>query len=244
MSTRSVFVERIINEVSENRSIPISPKPQRLKQIIDEAVRYFHQFADEAVEFEYIIIPRGVTDTPLFKSKRQVQLPKCVEAVTGLSETGALLNTGSNNINPDYRKTNFNYHLAVGGDSDSMLYGVIASYYSDFIRNFVLRRVTFEYSSHTNMLTIVGRDHFFDLVVQSYVHISEEALFEDQRFFEYTVGKTKMSFTNVFGFVDSNLIGGLSLSISEMKEDGKAMVEDVKEQLKEDRQTVDFVEEF
>lgn len=242
--TRDAFIERVTNEVSENRAVPISPKKVRLNQIINEAARYFHQNGDEAVEFEYIIIPNSVVNTPLFKSRRQIQLPKCVEAVTGLSETGALLNIGSNNINPDYRKTNFNYHLAVGGDSDSMLYGVIASYYSDFIRNFVVRRVSFEYNPHTNMLTIKGRDHFFDLVVQAYVHISEEALFEDERFFRYVVGKAKMSFVNVFGFVEANLIGGLALNVSQMRDEGKEMVDEVKEELKDDRNTVDFFEEF
>lgn len=242
--TRSAFIERIIEEVTEGRAIPIAPKSTRIKKIIDESARYFHQNGDEAVEFEYIIIPNTVTNTPLFKSKRQVKLPKCVEAVTGVQETGTVLGTGSNNINADYRKTNFNYHLSIGGDSDSMLYGVIAAHYTNFMRNFVVRRVQYDFNPHTNMLTIKGRDHFVDLVIKAYVHIPDEALFEDERFFRYVVGKTKISFTRVFGFVDSKLIGGLELDISGMKDDGKIEVKEVKQELIDDRNTVDFWEEF
>ena len=167
--TRDAFIESVIIEVTEGRSIPVSPKKPRLNSIIDTAIKYFKENDDESVEFEYIIIPNSVVSTPLFKAKRQIQLPKCVEAITGLEEMNSLL--GSRNINPDYRKTNLNYHLALSGDSDQMLYGVVASYYADFMRNFVIKDVTFEYNSHTHMLTVVGRDHFYDLIAKSYVHI-------------------------------------------------------------------------
>ena len=69
-------------------------------------------------------------------------------------------------------------------------------------------------------------------------------MFESIRFFDYVVGKTKISFTNVFGFVDAKLIGGLSLDISGMKTDGKDAVKEVKQLLIDDRQTVDFWDEF
>jgi len=58
--TRDAFIERIVEEVTEGRAIPIAPKKTRINKIIDEAVRYFHQNADEAHEFEYIIIRREV----------------------------------------------------------------------------------------------------------------------------------------------------------------------------------------
>lgn len=242
--TRNAFIEQVVEEVTEGRSIPVTPKPSRLETIISRAVKYFNENADDAVEHEYIIIPKTIVGTPLFRNKRRVKLPECVEAVTGLQEVGALLNSGAQNINPDYRKTNFNYHLAVAGDSDTMLYGVMASYYADFIRNFVLRSLAFEYNPHSNMLTILGRDHFADLVAESYVHLCPEDLYNSDRFFRYVCGKVKVSFARVFGFVNAKTVGGLEININDIKNDGEQLIKDVEEEIKDDRNTVDFYDEF
>jgi hypothetical protein len=242
--TKDSFIARVVDEITEGRSIPAAPNTKRIEQIMKEAVRFFHENSDEAVENEYIILDASFVDTPLFKSKRQIQLPSCVEAIEGLSETGSMMNAGGNNINADYRKTNFNQFMMTGGDSDAMLYSVVSSYYSDFLRNFVLTRVSYGYSSHTKMLTIKGRDHFRNLVALAAVHISAEALYESTRFFEYVCGKCKISFANIFGFTNAKLIGGVELSLRDIRDDGKEMVKDIKQQLIDDRDTLDYFDEF
>lgn len=242
--TRDAFVNLVVNECTENGAIPAAPKLPRINSIIDLAARFFWENSDEAVSTEYIIIPSKITETPLFKAKRMVQFPKCVEAIMGLQETGAIMNTGSMNVNPDYRKTNFNYYLAVGGDSDTMLYGVMASYYSDFIRNFVVRTITFDFNPHTHMLTVLGRDAFVDMVAVAAVHIPLDGLMDYELFLRYVIGKCKVSFASTFGFVEAKLIGGLKIDLASIKEDGKEMIAEVKTRIEEDRQTLDFFSEF
>ena len=240
--TRDAFIERVIDEVTEGRSMPVSPKRDRVNTIINNAKRYFKEYDDEASQFEYIVISSGVINTDLFRAKRQVQFPSCVIAVTGLQEMGTWYNTA--NINPDFRKTNFNYHLAAAGDSDTMLYGVVASYYADFLRNFIVRTISYEYNNNTHALTIKGRDNFIDAIASVYTLIPDEGLFEIDRFFRYVVGKCKVSFSNTFGLVDAKLLGGLTLDVKSIKADGQDLIKAVEEEIKGLRDSADFLEEF
>lgn len=240
--TRDAFIERVIEEITEGRSMPVSPKRERINSIINDAKRYFKEYDDEASQFEYIIISSGIVNTPLFKAKRQIKLPDCVIAVTSLNEMGTWYNTA--NINPDFRKTNFNYHLAAAGDSDTMLYGVVASYYADFLRNFIVRTISYEYNNNTHALTLRGRDNFIDAVAGVYTVIPDEGMFEIDRFFRYVVGKCKISFGNVFSLVDAKLLGGLNLNVKEIKQDGKDLVKEVKDEIDGLRDSADFIEEY
>lgn len=240
---KQTFINNVINEITEGRSIPISPKIERIDSIIKTALMYFRENADEASSFEYIIVKNDVINTPLFKEKRQIQLPKCVEAIEMVQETGTLLNLNGN-INPDYRKTNFNYHLAIAGDSDTMLYGVVASSYNDFMRNFIVRSVAYDYNPHSNMLVIKGRQTFVDLILHAYVHLSDESMFESERFFRYVCGKCRISIANILGLVSTKLISNSELNIEAIREQGNNEIEEVKEEIKDDRNTVDYWVEF
>lgn len=240
--TKQEFIKRVVDEVSEGGAVPIAPNSTRVSAIIDNALRYFWEKDDEAVQHEYIVISSRIINTPLYKAKRQIQLPKCVEAISKVHELGSWIN--SMDINPDFRKTNYNYHMAVVGDSDSMVYGVVAAYYADFMRNFIVRTVAYEFNPHTSALTIVGRDQFIDLVCEAWVHIEPEAMYEMDRLFRYVCGKCMMSFGRVFGLVETKLIGGYKLDVSGIKEDGKAMIDQVNKELDEQRSSADFMDEF
>lgn len=261
MATRAEFIERIIDECTEGRAIPAVPKKERIDKIINTALKYFRQYDDEVHEFEYIIIKSDALQSELFKRRRQIKLPDCVHAITGLQEIGYQYGYQFNEVSPDYRKTNFNFHLSLSGDSDTMLYGVVSSYYADYMRNFIVRTVSFEYTEHSHMLTIRGRDTYSnineqnvdangnpqsgqDLVAEAYVYMCEEDIFESDRFFRYVTGKTKMSFANIFAFTEENLIGGRRLNMNEIKQDGKDLIAEVKQELSDQKDTLDFWVEF
>jgi hypothetical protein len=240
--TLDAFVERVIDEITEGKSIPVSPKKDRIKTIIKNATRYFKYYDEECQQFEYIIISSEVTDTELFRAKRVVQLPDCVVSIIGLSETGTWFNSAQ--VAPDYRKTNFNYHLAAAGDSDAMVYAVVSAYYTDFMRNFIVRTVAFDYNDNTHQLIVKGRNNFVDLVAHAIVGIDSEGMYNSDRFFRYVVGKCKISFGNIFGLVNAKLLGGLDIDIKSIKTDGIDLVKEVKEELDEQRDSADFYEEF
>lgn len=243
--TRSAFIQKIIDEITEGGSIPISPKKDRINNIINNSAAWFWQNDDDSHQFEYIVVSKEALKTPLFKEKRIIKMPDCVHAIAGVTEMGFIHGYQFSEISPDFRKTAFNYHLALSGDSDTMLYGVIASYYADFMRNFVVRTVSFDFNNYTHLLTITGRDKVTDLICEAYVNISEEALFENNRFFRYVAGYCRKSIGSVLSIADMKLLGGYGLSGKDIKSDGKDEMEKVEKEIIDQRNnTVDFFEEF
>jgi len=242
--TRSAFIDRIIDEITEGKSIPASPKLDRIGTIVNNSLRFFKEKDDEGVEFEYIVLKKTVFETPLFKNRRQIQLPSCVEAITNVQRMGNVLGGRNSEVDKDYRKTYFNFALATSGNSEEMLTGVTQQFYEDFLTNFHLRTVGYEYNSHSHMLTIVGKDPVETMIAQSYVHLPDESFFEMDRFFRYVTGMCKISFATTFSFVRQKTIGGREINVSDIKQDGKDLVKEVKDEIRDQQNAVDFWTEY
>lgn len=239
MITEAEFIENVVDEITEGGTIMLKPKDDRIKTIIKNTIRKFRQNDDRASEHEYIIIKKELFNTPLFREKRAIQFPGCVIAVKRLRQTGAAYTLGSQNA--DFMKTNFNYAMAIAGNPGDMLTAVVNSYYRDFLRQFVLQDVSYNFQESTQRLIIEGRDVLTDLVAEAEVVIPDNAFYTIDDFFEYVVGTCKMSMSNVFGFSSKKLIANYDIDVTSIKEDGKRRIDDVKEVWKEQRENVSFL---
>lgn len=242
--TRSAFINAVVDDITEGKSIPASPKSERVKTIIDRAIKYFKEQDDEGVEFEYAIISKDAFETDLFRSRRQIQFPSCVEAVTNIRRTGNVLGGRNTEIDKDYRKAYFNFAVATSGNSREMLTGVTQQFYNDFLMNFQLNSVGYNYNSHTHMVTIIGKDPIESMIAEMYVHLPDEGYFEMDRFFRYVTGKCKESFATTFDFVKQKTIGGREINVTQIRSDGKDLIKEVKEELKAQKESVDFWTEY
>lgn len=236
--TRTQFIARVIDEITQGKSLPIQPKADRMDKIIDTAIAEWRQNSDDANEVEYIIFRQDVFETPLFKAKRQVQLPDCVLSISYLKTLGA--NFYNQTVNKDFQKTNFAYATAISGNSYDMLTSVVNGYYVDFLRNFVLKDVTYNFSPYTHMLTVIGRDPAYDLVSEAHVYIPEGALFNIPDFFHWVCAKCIINFANIYGFVNAKQIGSYDLNITELKGDAKETIERVRQTWEDQKNTSDF----
>jgi len=242
--TRAAFIDRVIDDITEGKSIPAAPKTVRINSIIDNALRFFKEKDDEGVEFEYVVLKQTAFQTPLFRARRQVQLPSCVEAITNVRRLGNVLGGRNSEVDKDYRKTYFNFALATSGNSHEMLTGVTQQFYEDFLSNFHLRTVGYGYNSHSHMLTIDGKDPQETMIAEAYVHLPDEAYFEMDRFFRYVAGMCRISFASTFSFVKQKTIGGREIDVNSIKSDGKDAVKEVKDEIRDQQNTVDFWTEY
>lgn len=242
LEQRSKFIKRVLDEITAGYSIPTQPKPERLDSIIDTAVREFRDNDDRANEVEYLILRNDLFQTPLFKAKRQVELPECVLAVTFLKTLGS--NYFSHTVDKDFQKTNFGYVTALSGNSYDMLTSVVNSYYVDFLRNFVVKDITHEFSPYTNMLTVTGRDPFADLCAEAHVYIPEGALFKIPDFFNYVCAKCRINFGSIYGFISAKQMGGYDINASDLKSEGKEVIEKIEQKWEEQKNDAGFFFDF
>jgi hypothetical protein len=245
--TKEQFIVDVIEELTEGRKIPLSPKADRIESIMKKVYKKFTEMDNECVEMEYALLQKDLLETSLFRQRRQILMPSCVEAVEEVKELGGnyLLNYTPDR---DFRKvySSINLALAIAGNSDNMLTAVTNGFYNDMLRNFIIRTVAFHYNPHTHCITIRGRDNLPEsLVAICWVHIPLEAMCGMDRFFEYVCGKCRISWTNVFGFVDAKQIGGYALNLAKIAEQGQKAIDDVEAYWKESREEdVAFIEEW
>ena len=233
--TKTEFIASVIDEVTEGGQLELAPDATRIGKIMDHASKYFWQNAMDAHQTEWLIIQLNLMNTPLFKERRIIKLPKCVRAIYELKETGSNWMNYNQNVNPDYRKVNFSYmNAALSGNTDAMVTAVVRGMAMDFIRsNFVLETVAFSYNDKTNYLNIEGRTVVRDLVAAAAIDIPEEKLYENNQYFRYVVGLCRKSINRLFSVTELKLLGRAGLNMSEIKADGEAEVTAVRAEIKE-----------
>lgn len=231
--TKSEFYAEIRDTVSIDYGVGVTIRESKMDRILRDALRTFYSEYDGADEDQYIVIQKKAFRTPLFRQKRQIELPDCINAVYGLSEGNNYLGVG--NEDKDYRKNRFQVGRAVLGSSQDLVYGIATAMYNDFVNQFDLRTVSFDYSELTNRLTIIGRTPVDDLVGRVSMNIEEGALYRDRLFFNYVLGQALKRTGGPLSVFDFKLIGGTSVNTSDMKNEGQKLIDEVMARFDEQR---------
>jgi hypothetical protein len=231
---RSEFEDIIINTITEGGRIPTKPNKKAFDTIINNAIRWFHQNDDHANEFEYILIKSSSFRQPLFKQKRQIELPPCIHAITEVKEVNRPFSY--NGLLAQHGQSAYARAMMMGGNSDDMVMGVVNSYYNSFVlNNFSLTTIAFEFNPYSRMLTIKGRTPPSDIVCDAYINIPSEQLFENDRFHRYVAGKCRESIGAIFSVAEIALLGGGKLTMDKISDKGEKQVEKVEEEIEKQR---------
>jgi len=236
--TRKEFINWLIDELSEGGTIPSAPNKNRINTIISNTRDYYYELSDLSHEFCYIIIDDTAFHTDLFKARRQIEMPKAVHAVVRIRTISGNYNLGLyNGKDTDFKQTNWNFNMGIGGNSNAMLTAITYNYYTSFLTNFIVTDLVYAFNQNTHMITVEGVDVKASILAECSMNVPEEKLFDDVMFRKYCLGKCKISFGNIIGFTDQKLIGGYKIDFKAIKDEGKDMVKEVETYLKEYQQS-------
>lgn len=241
--TEASFIERVIDTITYGKAIPSAPNERAIKTIIKNAAIYFWNNDDEAQETEWLVIRASAFNTDLFKAKRRILLPSCVHAVANLQTTGRINGASAFAFASQTSGGNTILNSYLGASSGDMLYAVARNYYADFQRNFILKDIQYDFNSYTHHLTIMGRNTTVDLVAEIFVNIPMEGLYSMDRFFRYVCGQCKKAFTTIYSLTDAKMLGGIGLTLSDLRADGNDEIKEVKDEIEKQRQEADFFDE-
>lgn len=236
--TKTQFIDRIKADASESCGIPITVNNERMEILLERARRYFYQNYDGAKQKAYIAIDRKVFEQPRFRETRKIRLPDCIHAVFRCAERGNYLFSGvgsEGNPDPDFSPRKYRLGAALLGSSNDLVYSIALTYYNDFVEQFNLHTVSFEFNPLTRDLIIVGRDPKSNLVLSISEYINEDDLYSDDLFYKYMLGQALKTISKPLGVFQFKLIGGTALDLSEIKEDAAGYLEEVKEAFEEQR---------
>lgn len=238
--TKYELTEMIKDELTVACALPYNLPDMEYERIIKQARNWFRSHYEEAVEFRYYILENKIFRDERFKKDRVVILPDCIVSVT---ETKELKSNGNIGWGADFSLDRMLAHELFLNNSeitgDDLVMQVAYASFVDLTKAFFLDRVSYQFNEHTHKLVIRGRDPKYHVVLETYVDIPEDALYDDWYFQRYCTAMAKMSLGRILGVFEFNLPGGVSINYDIYTREGTEELEKLKEEI-QDRQPADW----
>lgn len=233
--TKQELISQVNGEITASYAIPFSLPPVEIERLIDLEASWMYREYRDAVQDRWYVLDKRYFNTQEWRNTRTFQLPPCVMAIRYVYEmSGGQRAFGIHD--PD-----MNFDRLMAADlyltplsSDQITYRTIQWSFWDLAKQFNLRDINHHFSINTKRLIITGRDPVESLFVATLDQIPEEDLYDDPLFLKWVIARGKMQLARIIGTFNYTLIGGIQINHNNIRDDGKAELEELKAKIKSD----------
>lgn len=248
--TKQEFYDELNTAITVGCSLPFSIPEKALDNIVKYTAEWFYRNWDDSVENIYMLIPSEVwANNDEFKASRRLTLPNCVYSVNKVAKD--LSSQRRISGYPDFSFDKYIYsNWGVNGgfagvedltQSDAVLGYVIAASWGDLTYHIMNYPISYDYSRQNNKLFLKGSlDSTPDFLLECDVRMPLEGMYGLDLFFDFCQGRARMQLANILGTFQMQLPGGATIDYGRYYDQGKEMVDDVKEEVKNMRGGSDF----
>ena len=245
MTTIEELVDLVVSDLTVGWSLPKTLPDTEIRRFIEtRAMKYFYQEYHYATSKIYYAIHKEAFHSEEWTKYSYITLPKEIQAVTWIYplQNASLYQLGINlpNLSVNLGVTNQPYLSSyVSTIGELGVYKTILDSMSDMLNQLNKYTVKYDFNQlmhRLNILTAVQND----LILESYANIPPENLFDDQYFIKYVTGWSKMQLGNMLGRYDFTLAGGVKYNHADLITDGKEMMKEVDEVIKEKNNNSSF----
>ena len=239
--SRSYTIEELIDlvnaELTMDCALPqVLPIRTIQRVIITQAQPWFYQNYIYATQQAYYYIKKSLTETREFTRDKWIYLPEEIQSVTWLHRVNKadLFSLGLNapnlsiNLGVSNQPYLSSYVTTIG---ELGVYKTVLDSFSDMLDQFSLYTVKYDYNQMANRLSILTSVND-DMICECYANIEPEHLYADPLFIEYVTGICKMKIGEMTGRFDFKLPGNVTYQSSMLLDEGRAMRDNVVEQIK------------
>ena len=237
MYTIEEFIDIIQGEMTVSCSLPKLLPDVEIRRIVEViALPYFYRQYPYALIKAYYYIPRANFQTEEFTKYKSIVLPCEINNVIWIYEmrNKSLFSIGINapNLSIGMGVTNQPYlSSAVTTIGELGVYKVILDSFSDMLdtlSKFTVKNSFNKLDHRLHILTSLCHD----LVLEVYIQIEQEALFADDLFIKYVVGKSKQQLGAIMGRFNFKLPGGIQYNYGDLTSEGKEEIQKVEDEIK------------
>lgn len=229
--TKTEFIELVSTAITQQCGIPLNLTADVYDNVIQLAANYFYRHWEGSAEKRYLAIAAALFEGVEFKNERTITLPDCIISVASVSEYTANLFSGS----PDKDFTSNKFLLAdaylAPFDTDGLLYRTVNFAFFDFAKIFLVNNIRYDYNPNTHKLSILGHNPYKDVVCVVFTKISHEDLFNEEKFQRWVIAELKVRSGRTMNFFQAPLIGGVSISASDLMSEGKEELSELKQEI-------------
>lgn len=237
--TKQELIETVQRELDSSFALPSQLQPSEIERLIDQCSIWFYENYREAVETQMYIMKVAEFRKPEFHKTRTIMMPECVVSVFECKEmSGAGLIGSIDRDFADNKLVASEIYLSPF-TGDSLVFRTAQYQFYDLTRAFFLEWIRYDYNRRTKKLKILGRDPNKDVMLNTYVKIPDDKLYEDYYFIRYVTAKSKISLGRMLSFFDYNLMGGIKVNAQDIKAEGESEVEKIEQEIK-DQDSADY----
>lgn len=249
--TKDEFYSDLSDALTVGCQLPFEVPDKALDVIVKYATKWFIRNWDDAVENVFLLIPAEVwANDEEFKKSRGFLLPECINSVNAVAKDNASKRKIHGYPDMSIDKFIFSNWGINGGfyspessmTSDAVVGYVIASSWGDLTYHIFNYPISYNYNRQTRRLFLKGSlNETPDFILDCDIRIPDEALFELDLYFNYCFGHAKMNLANILGAFEAPLPGNVTINYDRYYDQGKEMVDEVKEEIKSMRGGSDFI---
>lgn len=237
MYTIDELIDIVQGELTVSCSLPKLLPDVEIRRIIENiALPYFYRQYSYSLIRAYYYVPKEYFRTEFYSKYKSVQLPCEIQNVLWIHEIRqqSLFSIGINapNLSIGLGVTNTPYlSSAVTQIGEMGVYKVVLDSFADMLNqlNKITLKNSFNKLNHTlNILTSMC----YDIILEVYVQIEQEALFSDDLFIKYVIGKSKVQLGAIMGRFNFKLPGGIQYNYSDLTSEGKDEMQKVEDEIK------------
>ena len=238
------FMIEVTQAVRESCLLPMPIPLDRIPQIIAQVAKWFWQNDDLAVERRlYLIKYSEFCKGNVFN--KIIQLPPQIMAVDGCYKANYLKYGNMGDFSVERLMLNtYSVYGGIGGvgvgmggaiPSYNLKDYVVSMYELDTFEQTLRPTLSYDYNMFSKKLIVYGDMGRSDIVISTWKRIRLQDLYQNYYFFRFCVCEVMKSLTKIFGTFTFKYPGGVEINFSDFKQDADEEIEDIKEEVKENR---------
>lgn len=239
------LIDIVQDELTFSRALPKVLPDREIKRLIKEkALEYFFKNYQFAVTKTYFLLHRDRLTHEQATGEQYIEMPEEVESIINIKNINdpSLFRIGiqAPNLSINFGVTNQPYLTSfVTNVGDLATYRQILSYFSDEVNKLAQNFTKFHYNHVDKRLHLLD-DMRNNLMLEVYIRIEQESLFDHQLFKDYITGLAKKRMGEMLGQFTFNMPGNFQYNANDIITQGSELVEKVETQIKEESKVTWF----
>lgn len=257
-----ICLDALIKEINDDITIgcqlPFTVPKKELARIVERAKDFFYKNYEDSVEEMFIGMPSSAWSKPSFKEGIKTEneilnndnlnstrgiavMPPTVFSVNNVfeingfsGEDGGWSKHSFSAGDADFSVGRFIYSDTYGAGlgSENLMAYVINSKFMDVTRQILLPQISYSYNRLTKRLRFQGKLPKHACIFQIYNTVPDCALYQDEVFIRYCIGKSKMQLARILGTFQFNLPGNITINYDMIASEGREEVDAIIEEMK------------
>lgn len=240
LNNNKMTVEQMVDYVQADLTFSgvmpkVLPDPEIVRLIKEDALPYFYKYYQWAVIKSYYKLDMAFINSEQYTNYGYLVLPEECENVVRIMNINdpSLFKIGiqAPNLSINFGVTNQPYLTSfVTNVGELSVYRQILSAFSDEVNKLAKNYNKFSFNPESKRLHLLGEVRN-DLMLEVYVRIQQEELFNSELFKEYMVGLSLTRMGAMLGRMNFQMPGNFQYNASDIISDGKEKIEKVKERI-------------